>query len=102
MEIDIEKILKSTNLHKVSGIHDLLGRFLKDGSRLLSKPISELFNLFIKLGSFSDSCKSAKLKPLFKKRAKINSSYYRAILLLTLIFKVIEKHIHEQTISLFI
>ena len=96
MEIDIEKILKSTNLHKVSGIHDLLGRFLKDGSRLLSKPISELFNCF------SDSCKSAKLKPLFKKRAKINSSYYRAISLLTLIFKVIEKHIHEQTISLFI
>ena len=42
MEIDIEKILRSTNVRKAAGIDDLSGRFLKDGSRVLSKPISEL------------------------------------------------------------
>ena len=41
-EIDIEKILRSTNVRKAAGIDDLSGRFLKDGSRVLSKPISEL------------------------------------------------------------
>ena len=71
-EIDIEKILRSASVHKTADIDDPSGRFLKDGSRVLSKPISELCNLSIKLGSFPDSCKIAKLKPLFKKGSKTN------------------------------
>ena len=99
MEINIEKILRSTNICKAAGIDDLLGHFLKDGSQVLLKPISELCNLSIKLGSFPDSCKIAKLKPLFKKKSKANPSNYRPISLLPLISKIIEKPIHEQTIS---
>ena len=53
----------------------LSGRFLKDGSRVLSKPLSELCNLSIKLGSFPESCKIAELKPLFKKGYKITGQY---------------------------
>ena len=68
-EIGIEKILRSTNVCKAAGIDDLSGHFLKDGSRVLSKPISELCNLSIKLGSFPDSCKVAKLEPLLKKES---------------------------------
>ena len=98
-EIDIEKILRSTKFRKAAGIDDLSGRCLKDGSRVLSKPISELCSLSIKLGSFPDSCKIAKLKPLFKKGSKTNPSNYRPISLLPLIFKIIEKFIHEQTSS---
>ena len=97
MEIDIEKILRSTNIRKAAGIDDLSGHFLKNGSRVLSKPISELCNLSIKLGSFPDCCKIAKLKPLFKKGSKTNPSNYRPISLLPLISKIIEKLIHEQT-----
>ena len=97
IEINIEKILRSTNIRKAAGIDDLWGRFLKDGSQVLSKPISELCNLSIKLGSFSDSSKIAKLKPLFKKGSKTNPSNYRPISLL--ISKIIEKLIHEQTSS---
>ena len=51
-EIDIEKILRRTNVRKAAGIDELLGRSLKDGSRVLSKPISELSHLSIKSGSF--------------------------------------------------
>ena len=98
-EIDIEKILRSTNVRKAAGIDDLSGRFLKDGSRVLSKPISELCNLSIKWGSFPDSCKIAKLKPLFKKGSKTNPSNYRPISLPPLITSIIEKLIHEQTSS---
>ena len=98
-EIDIEKILRSTNIRKAAGIDDLSGRFLKDGSRVLSKPMSELCNLSIKLGSFPDSCKIAKLEALFKKGSKTNPSNYRPISLLRLISKIIEKLIHEQTSS---
>ena len=91
------KILRSTNVRKAAGIDDLSGRFLKDGSRVLSKPISELCNLSIKLGSFSDSCKILKLEPLFKKGSKTNPSNYRPISPLPLISKIIKKLIHEQT-----
>ena len=76
MEIDTEKILRSTNVSKAAGIDDLLGRFLKYGSQVLSKPISELCNLFIILGSFSNSCKIAKLKHLLKKGTKLTSKYF--------------------------
>ena len=86
-EIDIEKILRSTNVRKAAGIDDLSGRFLKDGSRVLSKPISELCNLSIKLGSFPNSCKIEKLKSLFKKGSKTKPSNYRPISLLPLISK---------------
>ena len=98
-EIDIEKILKSTNVRKAAGMDDLSGRFLKHGLRVLSKPISQLCNLSIKPESFPDSCKIAKLKPLFKKGSKTNPSNYRPISLLPLISKIIEKLIHEQTSS---
>ena len=98
-EINIEKILRISNARKAAGIDDLSGRLLKDGSQFLSKPISELCNLSIKLGSFPDSCKIAKLKPLFKKGSKTNSSNYRPISLLPLISKIIEKLIHGQASS---
>ena len=87
------------NLRKASGIDELSGRFLKDGSRVLSKLISELCNLSIKLGSFPDSCSIAKMKPLFKKGSETNSSNYRSISLLPLISEFIEKLFHEQTSS---
>ena len=38
-EIDIEKILRRTKVCQAAGIDDLSGRFLKDGSRVLSKPM---------------------------------------------------------------
>ena len=97
LEIDIEKILGSTNFCKAAGIDDLSDHFLKDGSRVLSKPISELCNLSIKLETFSNPCKIVKMKPLFKKGFKTQSSSYRPILLLPLISKIIAKLIHEQT-----
>ena len=90
-EINIEKILRSTNFRKAAGIDDLSDRFLKDGSRVFSKPISELCNLSIKLGSFSESCKIAKLKPLFKNGSQTNPSNYMPISLPLLISKIIEK-----------
>ena len=82
-EIDIEKILRGTKVCKAAGIDDLSGRFL--------------CNLSIKLGSFPDACKIAKLKPLFQKGSKTNPSNCSPISLLPLISKVIVKLIHEQT-----
>ena len=71
--------------------------FLKDGARILAKPISELCNLSMVLGSFPDACKTAKVKPLFKKGSKTDPSNYRPISLLPLLSKVFERVVLDQT-----
>ena len=91
------KILKNFDETKASGIDDLSGIFLKDGAKLLTTPITQLCNLSIYFGTFPDSCKTAKLKPLFEKGTRTDPKSYRPISLLPLICKVLERVIHEQT-----
>ena len=69
----------------------------KDGAQILAKPISELRNLSMTLGSFSDVCKIAKINPQFKKDSKTGPSNYRLISLLPFLFKVFEKVDFNQT-----
>ena len=76
---------------------NLSSRFLKDGAKVLAKPITDLCNLSIISGKFPDSCKLAKLKTMYKKCSLTEASNYRSISLLQLISKVIEKVIHDQT-----
>ena len=90
-------ILKNTKVSKAAGLDNLSGRFLKDGATVLAKPITDLCNLSITSGKFPDSCKIAKLKPIYKKGSLTEASNYRPISLLPLISKVIEKVIHDQT-----
>ena len=93
----ILNILKITNISKVVGLDNLSGRFFKDGAEVLAKPITDLCNLSITSGKFPDSCKIAKLKPIYKKVFLTEASNYRSTSLLLLISKVIEKVIHDQT-----
>ena len=95
-ENSILTILKATQVSKAAGIDNLSGRFLKDGAKVLSKPISDLFNLSITSEKFSDPYKVAKLKSLYKKCSVTEPCNYRPISLFPLISKVIEKVIHDQ------
>ena len=68
------KLLKNIEVTKAAGIDKISGKFLKDRAQVLAKPISELCNLSITLGSFLSVCKIAKVKPLFKKGPIKNQS----------------------------
>ena len=70
-ENSILTILKATQVSKAAGIDNLSGRFLKDGAKVLSKPISELCNLSTTSEKFPDPCKVVKLKPLYKVTEKV-------------------------------
>ena len=88
-----EKVLKiMTNIEssKAAGVDKLSGRFLKDGANILAKPISTLCNLSVSQGVFPNACKVAKLKTIFKKGKKTDSSNYRQISMLPSISKIIE------------
>ena len=89
--------LKATQVLKAAGLDDLSVHFQKDGAKFLAKQISDLCNLSINSEKFPDLCKVAKLKPLYKKGSLTQPCNYRPISLLSLISKVIEKLIHDQT-----
>ena len=91
--------MRNINISKAAGIDNLTGRLLKDGTDILALPIAQLCNLSISMSSFPDCCKTAKLKPLYKKGSKTDPKDYRPISLLPLISKVLEKVIHNQTQS---
>ena len=93
------KILKSFDESKAPSIDDLPGIFLKAGDSLLATPVTQLCNLSISSGRFPDTCKIAKLKPLFKKGSKTDPRNYRPISLLALMSKELERIVHEQTID---
>ena len=57
---------------------------------------ADIINLSIKLSTFPEECKIAKLKPIFKKGARTDPKNYRPISLLPLVSKIIEKSIHFQ------
>ena len=88
--------MENIEIPKASGIEKLPGRFLRDGTKILFKPISEICNLSASHGKFPDACKFAKLKPI-KKVKKVDPSNYRPISLLPLISKIIEKVADDQT-----
>ena len=85
------KILKKIDESKAPGINDLSGIFLKHGASLLAMPIIQLCSLSIFSSRFPDTCKIAKLRPLFKKGSKTNSKTCRPISLLPLMSKVLER-----------
>ena len=90
-------ILEKFDTNKAAGIDGISGIFLKDGAKILSKPLTDLINLSISLSPVPDSCKVAKLKPLFKKGSKLEPKNFRPISLLPLISKALEKVVHDQT-----
>ena len=98
--VSILKILKEFKTNKATGVDNLAGRFLKDGSNILCTVIANICNLSIKLASFPDKCKVAKIKLLYKKGLKTDPKNVRPISRLPLISKIIEQIIHNQTMNL--
>ena len=93
------KLLKSIDISKAAGIDNIPGRFLKDGAVILVKQVTKICNFSIKSRIFPDPCKLARLKPIFKKGSRMDSSNYRPISLLPLISKIFDKIVHDQMID---
>ena len=95
----ILKILNNLDTTKAVGVDNLNSKFLKDGAKILASPIAQICNLSISSSSFPNSCKTAKIKPLYKKGCKTDPQNYRPISILPVLSKIIERVIHEQTQS---
>ena len=85
----LKKILKqnflSLGTSKAAGMDQIPTKFLCDGAEVLALPLRNIINLSIKLSTFPEECKIAKLKPIFKKGTRTDPKNYRPISLLPLV-----------------
>ena len=85
----ISNLLKACNTNKAAGIDDVSDRFLKDGTDVLAIPITQICNLSMKLSHFSKD----------KKGTKTDPKNFRPISLPSIVSKIFEKVIYDQTME---
>ena len=95
-EKDVKKILLSLDSSKAAGMDQIQAKFLRDGAEVLALPLWNIIYLSLKLSTFPEECKIAKLKPIFKKGARTDPKNYRPVSLLPLVSKIIVKSTHFQ------
>ena len=66
MEKTIKKLFCCLDVSKAPGMDEISPRFLKDGAEVLIKTICDITNLSVKVSTFAEKCKIAKLTRLFK------------------------------------
>ena len=93
---DVKKMLLSLDTNKATGMDTIPAKFLRDGAEVLAISLGNIINLSIKLSTFPEDCKIAKLKPILKIGAMIDPKNYRPNSFLLLVSKIIEKSIHCQ------
>ena len=82
---NIKKILLSIDTSKAAGMDEIPAKFLQHGAEVLTLPLKNIINLSIKLATFLEECRIAKLKPIFKKGARTDPKNYSPISLLPLV-----------------
>ena len=81
----IKNILRRLNTGKATRMDQIPAKFLRKGAEVLPLPLIKIINLSIKLSTFPEECKIAKLKPTFEKGARTDPKNYRSISLLPLV-----------------
>ncbi len=99
-EIEVFNLLNSLDMTKATGPDNISNIFLNKCAIGLAKPLSILFNISIKTGTFPRKWKLANVAPIYKNKGdKKLCNFYRPISLLPCVSKVLEKilfsHIYE-------
>ena len=83
-----QKILFRLDTNKAAGMDQIPAKLLRDGDEVLALLLRNIINLSIKLSSFPEECKIAKLKPIFQKGTRTDPKNYRPISLVPLVSKI--------------
>ena len=95
----IERELRSLNRNKATGINNLNAGLLRYVASVIAAPLSFLINLSLQTGIVPLNWKVVQVIPLYKKGDKTEASNYRAISILPILRKVLERSVHYQLVN---
>ena len=93
---DLLSIINSLDPNKATGLDGISARILKSSAHVICPSLLEIINLSITTGVFPDSLKIAKVNPIHKSGPKDDPANYRPISILSVLSKIIEKHITKH------
>ena len=98
--IDLESIVNSLK-DSSGGFDEIPPRILKLSFNRIIEVLKFICNRSILDGVFPSELKIAKITPVYKAKGKRNVENYRPISVLTVISKILEKHVSEHLINFF-
>ena len=93
---DVYNILTRLNIHKSTGHDRISNRMLKLTAVQICKPLSDIFNLSLRSGTFPNSWKKSNICPVFKKLDRQQVENYRPISLLCNTSKILERLVFNK------
>ena len=92
-EEEVLQLLSNLDTIKTNGHDDISAIMLKSTALSIAPIITELFNCSIKLGKIPTEWKIARVSPISKQGNSSNPSDYRPISLLSILSKILERHV---------
>jgi len=97
---ETDKIIRTLKTKDSYGYDGISTRILKISALYVVSPLTYITNKIMSSGIFPDRLKYSDVKPLYKKADASDLSNYRPISLLISFFKVIEKILHKNYMTI--
>ena len=93
---DLISIIGSLDATKATGLDGITPKILKKSADIVNPSLLKIINISVSTGQFPDLLKVAKIIPIHKSGAQGDPASYRPISILSIVSKVIEKHVTKH------
>ena len=94
-EEEVLSLLLFLDVTKANGPDGISANMLKNTAHSIAGGVTTVFNLSLKTGELPTEWKVSAVNPIPKETAKTKVSNYRSVSLLSILSKLLEKHVHK-------